>query len=253
MKGVFDTGKWVFDPKTGGMRPKKEKGFRVSGRIGGVMVEDFDRHIQFLINYGTDRVTHCVGCTERDLHIFDEWTAKRIAEEIARVSRSHNASTKYSDYRLLCSSCRNVKADTPVVERFGSYTCESLDADMFQRNVAKRAEANLRARLGDRDCMSVCVSATSTAPLVMVSGTEDGMLKSATGERNLTFFTLPDNTKPNVMVGVDASLDLAHTSIDKFSFVRDKELLASVRSMYGMLRSLDELRDVKVIYIQVLY
>lgn len=107
--------KWKLNPSTMMMEPERKGGFRVSGRIGGVMVEDFDRNIRFLINYGTDRVTHCVGCTERDLHIFDTQTARRIASEIGRVARAHNASTRYSDYRYICRGMRGV--DEAVSDR----------------------------------------------------------------------------------------------------------------------------------------
>ena len=106
--------KWELNKRTFRMEPTKEHGFRVSGRIGGVMVEDFDKNIQFLIHYGTDEVTHCVGCSGRDLHIFDTLTAKKIASEIERVARSHNATTKYSDYRYICNATRNFNESAGV-------------------------------------------------------------------------------------------------------------------------------------------
>ena len=107
--------KWKFNSRTGMMEPEKRTGFSVSGRMGGIMVEDFDKHIQFLIHYGSDEVTHCVGCTASNLNIFDAYKAKRIADEISRIARSHNTTTKYSDYRRLaigtrvdeCGDCGN--------------------------------------------------------------------------------------------------------------------------------------------------
>ncbi len=90
------------------MEPKGNSGIRVSGRMGGIMVEDFDRHIQFLIHYGSDEITHCVGCTARCLNLFDTNTARRIADEIARVARNHNTRTKYSDFRYFA---RGMKVD----------------------------------------------------------------------------------------------------------------------------------------------
>ena len=57
--------KWKFNPKTGRMEQEKRTGVEVSARQGGIMVEDFDRHIQFLINYGTSKITHCFGSTRR--------------------------------------------------------------------------------------------------------------------------------------------------------------------------------------------
>lgn len=106
--------KWELNRRTGRMEPVKAHGFRVSGRIGGIMVEDFDKNIQFLIHYGTDEVIHCVGCSGRDLHIFDTLTAKKIASEIERVARSHNATTKYSDYRYICNATRNFNESKKV-------------------------------------------------------------------------------------------------------------------------------------------
>jgi len=100
--------KWKFNSRTGTLEPERQTGFRVSGRMGGIMVEDFDRHIQFLIHYGSDEVSHCVGCTARCLNLFDVNTARRIADEIGRVARSHNTRTKYSDFRYLA---RGMKVD----------------------------------------------------------------------------------------------------------------------------------------------
>ena len=243
--------KWTFDPKTGGMAPQKKKGFRVSGRIGGVMVEDFDKNIQFLINYGTDRVTHCVGCSDKDLHIFDDWTARRIADEIGRVARSHNTSTKYSDYRLLSSSFRNVRESG--VKRFSSYVCECMDKTEFPKAVAGRADANLEKHFGDPDYMSVAVSSEGAAPVVTVNGSETDVLGSLDDSNNITFFVLPENTKPNTMMGVNVSLDPRNETIDKFEFVRDRDILSAVRSVYNRVRGLDEFRSVTAMYIQVLY
>lgn len=96
------------------MEPVGKSGFRVSGRIGGIMVEDFDDNIQFLINYGTDKITHCIGCSGGDLHLFNEQKARGIAREVARISRAHNIITKYTDYRYFCSSTRNFNESAKV-------------------------------------------------------------------------------------------------------------------------------------------
>lgn len=107
--------KWELNQRTGQMEPKRKSGVCVSGRIGGIMVEDFDNNIQFLIHYGTDEVTHCIGCTGRMLNIFDTQKARQIASEIERIARAHNTRTKFSDYRRFvrgmrvdeCGDCAN--------------------------------------------------------------------------------------------------------------------------------------------------
>lgn len=106
--------KWELNRRTGMMEPVKKTGFCVSGRIGGIMVEDFDNNIQFLINYGTDKITHCIGCSGRDLHLFNEQKARGIAREVARIARAHNRITKYTDYRYFCSSTKNFNESANV-------------------------------------------------------------------------------------------------------------------------------------------
>ena len=139
--------KWKFNNRTGMLEPERKSGFNVSGRMGGIMVEDFDRHIQFLIHYGSDEVSHCVGCTARCLNLFDVNTARRIADEIGRVARNHNTRTKYSDFRYLArgmkvDECEDAGNPNPPVSGMGDIEFprdgKPGSGDMLKRPKRKR-------------------------------------------------------------------------------------------------------------------
>lgn len=104
--------KWKFDPKTGGMVQDKKSGVEVTARQGGVMVEDFDRHIQFLINYGTSKITHCFGCRPTDIHLFDDNTARKIAERVRRIGTGRGIDNALFDYRAYSMKNKDFNMNT---------------------------------------------------------------------------------------------------------------------------------------------
>ena len=99
--------KWKFNPKTGRMEQEKRTGVEVSARQGGIMVEDFDRHIQFLINYGTSKITHCFGCKPTDIHLFDDNNARAIAERVRRIGTGRGIDKSLFDYRAYSAKNKN--------------------------------------------------------------------------------------------------------------------------------------------------
>ena len=99
--------KWKFNPQTGRMEQEKRTGVEVSARQGGIMVEDFDRHIQFLINYGTSKITHCFGCKPTDIHLFDDNNARAIAERVRRIGTGRGIDKSLFDYRTYSAKNKN--------------------------------------------------------------------------------------------------------------------------------------------------
>ena len=92
--------KCEFNNKTARMEPVKRTGVEVTARMGGLMVEDLDRHIQFLINYGNGRISHCVGCNAGNLHIFDDIKSRKIAERVKRIGAGKGIPEYMSDFRF---------------------------------------------------------------------------------------------------------------------------------------------------------
>ena len=99
---------WKFNPKTGTMEMQKRTGINVSARQGGIMVEDYDRHLQFLINYGSSRITHCVGCRADDLHLFDDRKANEIANKVKRIGIGKGIATEVDKLIQSSQKCSNV-------------------------------------------------------------------------------------------------------------------------------------------------
>lgn len=98
--------KWELNKRTMQMEPRKETGIRVSARHGGIMVEDFDKHIQFLINYSDNRITHCVGIQPTNLHVFDVQKSRQIADKVMRLGAGRNID-KYFDWKTYSINNRN--------------------------------------------------------------------------------------------------------------------------------------------------
>ena len=103
--------KWEFNKRTMQMEPKRRTGVEVSARMGGLMVEDFDRHIQFLINYGNGRISHCVGCRADDLHIFDDIKSRQIAERVKRIGAGKGIPLYMSDFRFYSINYKDFNGD----------------------------------------------------------------------------------------------------------------------------------------------
>lgn len=92
--------KWKFNPKTLQMEEVKQTGVEVTRRMGGIMVEHFDRHFQFLINFGKPRITHCVGCKPDNLHLFTYKEAIYVAERVKRIGGVDEQYFNYKTYLL---------------------------------------------------------------------------------------------------------------------------------------------------------
>lgn len=103
---------WKFNNKTMRMEPQKRAGIEVSARMGGLMVEDFDRHIQFLINYGNGRISHCVGCDAGNLHIFDDIKSRQIADKVKRIGAGKGIPTYMSDFRFYSINHKNFNGES---------------------------------------------------------------------------------------------------------------------------------------------
>lgn len=99
--------KWKLNKRTMQMEPHKETGIRVSARQGGIMVEDFDKHIQFLINYPDNRITHCVGIQPTNLHVFDIQKSRQIADRVMRLGAGRNIDKTYFDWKTYSINNRN--------------------------------------------------------------------------------------------------------------------------------------------------
>ena len=91
--------KWELNKRTMRMEPKKPTGVEVTARMGGIMVEDHDRNIQFLINYGTSKITHCIGCRPDNIHRFDDNTSRKIAERVLRIGNGRRLDKSFFDWR----------------------------------------------------------------------------------------------------------------------------------------------------------
>ncbi len=99
--------KWELNRRTMQMEPKKETGIRVSTRQGGIMVEDHDKNIQFLINYSDNRITHCVGIQPTNLHVFDNLKSRQIADKVMRLGAGRNIDKIYFDWKTYSINNRN--------------------------------------------------------------------------------------------------------------------------------------------------
>lgn len=163
---------WKFNPRTGTMEMQKRTGINVSARQGGIMVEDYDRHLQFLINYGRSRITHCVGCRADDLHLFDDRKANEIANKVKRIGIGKGIDESMFDFRTYSIAHKNDKykynsnkkddmttnenlkwlsnAGMSVSAKYKNYIEEKLDELMpdfepiYEGNDAERKEANAK-------------------------------------------------------------------------------------------------------------
>jgi len=151
---------WKFNPKTGTMEMQKRTGINVSARQGGIMVEDYDRHIQFLINYGNSRITHCVGCRADDLHLFDDRKANEIANKVKRIGigkgidesmfdfRTYSIAYKNDIYKYNNNKKDNMNTNENISSRYQNYIEERLNELMpdfepiNEANDSERKEAN---------------------------------------------------------------------------------------------------------------
>ena len=91
--------KWELNKRTMQMEQKKRNGVEVTARMGGIMVEDHDKNIWFLINYGTSRITHCFGCRPENIHLFDDNKARQIAERVRCIGTGKGLDESFFDYR----------------------------------------------------------------------------------------------------------------------------------------------------------
>ena len=97
----IDEMKYEFDTKSGTMQPKEKDDIEVSSRIGGIMVICHKPHIQFFIEFGSDKINRCIGCTPDNVKVFSPRDARIVADKIRRIAYQRNTSSKYSDYKLL--------------------------------------------------------------------------------------------------------------------------------------------------------
>jgi hypothetical protein len=91
--------KWELNKRTMQMEQKRQSGVEVTARMGGIMVEDHDKNIQFLINYGTSKITHCFGCRPENIHLFDDNKSRKIAERVRRIGTGKGLDESFFDYR----------------------------------------------------------------------------------------------------------------------------------------------------------
>jgi len=113
--------KWDYNPRTGRMEPQRQTGIEVTARQGGVMVEDNDKHVQFLINYGTSAISHCVGCTGRDIHLFNDNDARKIAERVRWIARGKGIDEMYFDWKTYSINYRNMRTNENHVYRIDEF------------------------------------------------------------------------------------------------------------------------------------
>ena len=124
--------KWKFDPRTGGMVQDRPSGIEVTARMGGIMVEDHDRNVQFMVNYGNSRITHCVGCRPENLHLFNDNDARKIAERMRRIGSGKGIDEIFYDYRIYSINkkdfnMRNENHHVQKLNEFNSVDKESLE------------------------------------------------------------------------------------------------------------------------------
>jgi len=98
---------WKYNPRTGRMEQNKPTGIEVTARQGGIMVEDHDKNIQFLINYGNSRITHCIGCRPESLHLFADNDARKISDRVRRIGDGKSIDERFYDYRTYSVNHKN--------------------------------------------------------------------------------------------------------------------------------------------------
>ena len=113
--------KWDYNPRTGRMEPQRQTGVEVTARQGGVMVEDHDTHIQFLINYGTSAISHCVGCTGRNIHLFNDNDARKIAERVRWIARGKGIDEMYFDWKTYSINYKNMRTNENHIYRINEF------------------------------------------------------------------------------------------------------------------------------------
>ena len=101
--------KFEFNKRTMQMEPVKNIGIEVSARMGGVMVEDKSRHIQFMINYGNGVISHCVCCKADNIRIFTDNDARKIADSVKQIGYNKGIPTSYFDWKQYSINCRNIQ------------------------------------------------------------------------------------------------------------------------------------------------
>jgi len=113
--------KWDYNPRTGRMEPQRQTGVEVTARQGGVMVEDHDTHTQFLINYGTSAISHCVGCTGRNIHLFNDNDARKIAERVRWIARGKGIDEMYFDWKTYAINYKNMRTNENHIYRIDEF------------------------------------------------------------------------------------------------------------------------------------
>lgn len=88
--------KYVFDPRTGGMVPKKDENiYFAQSQGGGLIVDDKKNNLRYIIERD-GRITKLFGNFRGDeLNIYDMRDARTISDRVVRLlGRNH----KYSDF-----------------------------------------------------------------------------------------------------------------------------------------------------------
>lgn len=127
--------KYGFNPKTGRYEEIRPNGIRVSGRIGGIMVEDYTNSRRFFIEYGTDIVNRCMNCSPNRLNLYSKNDAVKLASDIERIAKQHNIKTKYSDYRYFCSTSFGFDKGENKIKRFGEMNESAKDSNAYQTSL----------------------------------------------------------------------------------------------------------------------
>ena len=112
---------WRYDRKTAQFGPKKETGIVVSARQGGIMVEDFDKNRQFLINYGTSKISNCFGCKPMNINRFNEHDARIIADKVKRLGTGRGIDEIYFDWKTYSINYRNMRTNENHIYRIDEF------------------------------------------------------------------------------------------------------------------------------------
>lgn len=112
---------WKYNKRTGRMEQNKLTGIDVTARQGGIMIEDHDKNIQFLINYGTSSISHCVGCTGRNIHLFNDNDARKIAKKVRLIAIGKGIDEMYFDWKTYAINYKNMRTNENHIYRIDEF------------------------------------------------------------------------------------------------------------------------------------
>lgn len=122
--------KFVFNPRTGNMEPKKDEEIYFAQSMGGgLRVDDQKNNIKYIIERD-GRITWLFG-RSKNLNIYDSRDAHIIAERVLRIF--HNRDHKYADYHRFLNGYVIDENKVKSFEEFVNETSDRFNIDSLDK------------------------------------------------------------------------------------------------------------------------